>query len=92
MTSDMGLAFNALKKERQAKRAQNRESSPAVLRAAGVDFTEHNGGAHLVVSHGGVTADFWPGTGLWKFRSTGIKGRGVRALVRALTLGESTHA
>lgn len=81
----MGDVFNAMKKAKQEKRAQNRETSPEILRRAGVAFAEFNMGAHLVVKHGdgAITVDFWPGTGKWIVRG-GRKGRGVFNLLRLL--------
>ena len=67
------------------KTARNRESSARLLRDRGIAFTAHNRGAHLVVTHAGRTADFWPGTGKWIFRGMpGYEGRGVRNLVEKL--------
>jgi hypothetical protein len=65
------------------KTASNRASSAAYLRSRGIEFSEHNNGAHLIVGHNGLVVDFWPGTGLWIVRN-GRKGRGVRNLVREL--------
>ena len=80
MTSEMGEMFNALKKERQEKRASNRENSAEYLRERGIPFVEKNGGAHLIVEGKECFIDFWPGTGKWRSRC-GKKGFGVRNLV-----------
>lgn len=80
MTSEMGEIFNALKKERQEKRASNRENSAEYLRERGIPFVEKNGGAHLIVEGKECFIDFWPGTGKWSSRC-GNKGFGVRNLV-----------
>ena len=63
------------------RRAHHRESSPAMLRGAGVRFETFNGGAHLVVESGNSRIDFWPGTGLWIPRDGTRRGRGVRKLL-----------
>ena len=81
MTSDMGEMFNAWRKIRQEKRAQNRGSSADLLRAAGIPFESKNGGAHLIVAG---RYDFWPGTGLWMARGERTKRRGVRKLIARL--------
>ena len=81
MTSDMGEMFTALRKVRQEKRAQNRESSAEILRAAGIPFESKNSGAHLIVAG---RYDFWPGTGLWVARGERTKHRGVRKLIARL--------
>ncbi len=82
--SDMGDDFNALRQAKQAKRADNRDQSAALLTRAGVLFESKNIGAHLIVEAGAQTVDFWPGTGLWIVRgpsSPDGKGRGVRKLI-----------
>lgn len=78
---DVGDDFNALKKYRQEKRADNRDQSAALLSRAGVIFESKNIGAHLIVEGGAKTIDFWPGTGLWIVRGTKEKRRGVRKLI-----------
>lgn len=83
MTSEMGEAFAALRKLKQAKRANNREASAEILRKAGVQFDARGDGVHLIITHRSNRYDFWPGTGLWKTFS-GIKGRGVGRLLKHL--------
>lgn len=73
--------WRAHKEHQAAKRAGNRIASTELLRAEGFSFTLHNGGAHLIVEQ---YVDFWPGTGLFRNRHTGRKGRGVRNLVNYL--------
>ena len=71
--------------ESSARRARHRQSSPEVLRAAGIAFETKNAGAHLIVQHNGRTVDFWPGTGLWRTRPhDGREHRGVFPLVSFL--------
>lgn len=82
MTSDQGEMFNALRAARQEKRAENRETSVAVLKERGIPFDTRNGGTHLIVGFGDVMFDFWPGTGKFKQRPTGIEGRGVFTMLR----------
>ena len=71
----------AMKEASQKKRASNRENSAALLIKEGIDFYSKNGGAHLIVSGGGHTFDFWPGTGLWEMRGSTQRHRGVRKLI-----------
>lgn len=77
----MGEAFEMMKAESKIKREMNRQTSPEVLTAAGIAFTSHNFGAHLLLC--GNKVSFWPGTGLWiDSRTTPPKkGRGVRKLI-----------
>lgn len=81
--SELGEAFEGWRAMKQAKRASNREQSAALLRRAGVIFDTKNDGAHLVVTAGPLTVDFWPGTGLWIVRGLKIqrRRRGVRKLI-----------
>ena len=72
----------AMKEQSQERRANNRESSAAILTNKGIPFESKNGGAHLIVNGGEV--DFWPGTGKWIFRQSRKQGRGVRQLLKAL--------
>jgi hypothetical protein len=86
---DMGALFRDYKAMRQRKRADNRESSADMLRQAGIAFQSNNAGAHLVVNHGGVTVDFWPGTGLWCIRGSTAQHRGVNRLLSRLHAQEN---
>ena len=78
--SEIGDDFKAIKKERQAKRADNREQSAGYLTRYNIPFTAKNLGAHLIVEGHTGYIDFWPGTGRWNTRD-GHKGFGVRNLV-----------
>lgn len=57
----------------------NRMKAPKILEKAGLNFTTHNGGAHIKL---GPHIDFWPGTGLWHDGET--KGRGIQDLITHL--------
>ena len=72
--------YAVLKEASKTKRASNRDQSAEYLRNKDIPFTEHNGGAHLVVEGKSGYIDFWPGTGRWNSRC-GKKGFGVRNLV-----------
>lgn len=78
---DMGEFWRGVKEQSQQKRATNREDSAQMLKAAGVEFQDHNLGAHLIVTAPNTLVDFWPGTGLWTPRSTKKSKRGVRSLI-----------
>lgn len=75
------IGMNAESAER---RAANRENSAQLLERHGVLFDVKNAGAHLVVTHDGRVADFWPGTGKYIPRGFGRPGRGVFNLMKAL--------
>ncbi|KKN56856.1 hypothetical protein LCGC14_0567810 [marine sediment metagenome] len=79
--SDLGETFDGLREHSQKKRAANRASSRGLLEHAGVAFTVHNDGAHLVVAG---RWDFWPGTGKWIDRQGGKYRRGVFPLIKAI--------
>lgn len=87
---DMGDDFRAWKQARIEKRAANRDAGAKYLADMGILFTACNDGAHLIVTHMGKTADYWPGTGKFKVRE-GKWGRGVTNLVDALTDRRSEH-
>ena len=70
--------------DRRDKRANNRDASARLLRDVGIVFTEHNGGAHLVVRKDKKTVDFWPGTGKWTVRGSSMYQRGVKNLIREM--------
>ncbi len=79
--SEIGEYFSALRQASQEKRASNRAYSTAQLTEAGATFTTRNGGAHLVVTAGKSTIDYWPGTGLWMLRGNPKKRRGLAQLL-----------
>lgn len=77
---DMKEVFQEMKSDKKEKKAMNRETSKEYLNKSGIVFTEHNGGAHLIVEDKDCYIDFWPGTGRWKTRK-GVPGFGVKNLV-----------
>ena len=81
MSSDIGDVFKELRKRGKTKRAKNRENAPRLLKEAGITFDVYNSGAHLIVGHGDVVVDFWPGTGLWIPRTENTRGYGVHNLI-----------
>ena len=81
---DMGEIFNAMRDAGRQRRADNRCSSPEILRRHAVAFEPKNHGAHLIVKHAGKIADLWPGTGKYQVRGTGLYRRGVFNLLRDL--------
>lgn len=76
--ADMAEDYAALRWESKVRRSSNRNASTQILEEAGIKFTSHNEGAHLIVTG---TIDFWPGTGKWKHRYVPEAGRGVRSLI-----------
>jgi len=82
--TEMGDDFRELAEKSRLKRAANRTSSAQILMDAGVIFESKNMGAHLIVSHDGETIDFWPGTGLWIVRYNGLRGRGIKSMLKWL--------
>lgn len=73
--------WRELKEESKTKRWKNVESSLALLRARGIVFeTLDKITAHYRV--GGFS--FWPTTGKYYDPKTGIKGRGVKNLIKQL--------
>lgn len=81
---NMGDIFRSFTKLKQEKRASNRQQSADTLKSLGIPFADPNAGAHLIIRiTPSATADFWPGTGLWKIRNKG-NGRGIRSLIKAI--------
>jgi hypothetical protein len=66
------------------KTAHNRENSAYLLDKNDIEYEVKNGGAHLIVSHNGLVADFWPGTGKYTIRGTNMYNRGVFNLLKDL--------
>jgi hypothetical protein len=83
---DMSAIWRAIKKERQEKRASNREASSLILQRKGISFEVKNFDAHLIVTHEGQVVDFWPGTGKYIFRGSTVRGHGVFNLLKALNV------
>jgi hypothetical protein len=73
-----------LREESIERRAKHRQSAPEILAEHGVSFISRNSGAHLIVEHGGVTFDFWPGTGKFTQRGITKSGRGIFNLLKLL--------
>ncbi len=82
--SEMGEDFNAWKAAKREKKANNLSASTDILAKAGVNFTSHNNGVHLIVQHKDRLIDFWPSTGKWGVRSANLWGRGVFSLLKLL--------
>jgi hypothetical protein len=81
----MCMYYEYQREENKKKRENNRMQSTAILLNRKIDFTIHNNGAHLVVTHKNHTVDFWPGTGKFIFRDNNYTGRGVFNLIKKLT-------
>jgi len=67
--SDDAEMWKEWKKMKQDAATQRRGDAPYFLRAAGIPFTEHNKGAHLILDTKIGFIDFWPGTSKWKTRA-----------------------
>ncbi len=80
------LHFEDRKEASKKRRKKNRETSLKILTEVDVMINEKNDGAHLIVKtpRGGSIIDFWPGTGLYIVRKSGLRGRGVRNLIKEI--------
>lgn len=74
--------------ESKARRAGHRARGALRLDEANVVYQNKNDGAHLIVSHHGLVVDYWPGTGLWRVRTTGESKRGIGSLLARLRRAE----
>ncbi len=82
--SDIGEMFKDLKAVDQQERSTLRANAPKRLQEVGIEFTSHNGGAHLIVKGHSCDFDFWPGTEKWRAR--GQKSQmnyGIDSLIKA---------
>jgi hypothetical protein len=80
----------AIQAASRARRAFHRTKSPLMLAAAGIPFTSHNEGAHLIVAD---EWHFWPGTGRWNHRGPPFeRGRGVDELINRIKDTNDTNA
>lgn len=72
--------------ESKARRKRNREYGLAKLREAGVLIQVKNKGAHLIVrTKSKLTIEYWPGTGLWRTRTTPPEeDRGIQSLLQRI--------
>lgn len=72
-----------LRKQESTERKQaNYDKSAALLKDRGIMFTAN--GFHLIVSHNGLKADFWPTTGKYNIRGDAEYKRGVFNLIKDL--------
>ena len=67
----------AIKRDRTLK-------APFTLDKAGIEYTSHNYGSHLIITTACGLIDFWPGNDHWKTRS-GSKGSGIQNLILEVT-------
>lgn len=75
---DEGDIWNEVKKQNQAKRWQNVQSSLRILHECGIAYeTLDESTAHYRID--GIS--FWPSTGKFYNPKTGLKGRGVKNLI-----------
>lgn len=83
---DMKAVFRAMDERSKEKRAENRDNALEILTEAGISFSSHNDGAHLIVTGKHESFDFWPGTGRWMSRSGGKLGAsfGIFNLIKRL--------
>jgi len=82
--SEIGETFKIIKEERRKKKESNINYSTKLILSKGYDVAIKNGGVHLIVKHNGITVDFWPSTGKWCDRKTGVYSRGVNRLIKFL--------
>ena len=77
--------FQALKEYKRNKRRENTKQSTALLQQKNIEFDSRNSGAHLIVTAPeGRILDFWPSTGLWRYRDSNREGRGIHSLIKEL--------
>lgn len=87
-SADQLAQYESMAAESKVRRAANRDHGARRLDQAEVAYETKNDGAHLIVSHCGIVVDYWPGTGLWRVRSTGESQRGIGSLLTRLRRAE----
>ena len=79
--SELGDVFALWDEEKKLKKKYNANKSTQLLIDNDVVFTSNNNGVHLIVEGRGCLIDFWPSTGKWINRPSGIPRRGVFRLL-----------
>lgn len=74
--------MNAPSTKKKSAAAQMRVQALKTLNERGVQFSEHNGGAHLIVQGLKGFIDYWPGPGRWVCRVSKKEGFGCENLIR----------
>lgn len=70
MSSEDSKMWKAYKAMKSSERKARRDAAPDMLRKAGISFSLHNEGAHIVLyTKDGSAIDFWPGTTKWATRT-----------------------
>ena len=82
--SEMGELFSAWKELKKEKKNLNKTQSKQILIDHSIPFDEKNSGLHLVLHSCRGVIDFWPSTGKWIHRHSGIPRRGVFRLLAFL--------
>ena len=73
-----------IKEEGRQRKERNKDWSTNRLKQLGIEFESCNDGVHLIVSHNGKVADFWPSTGKYKLRDQSEYKRGIKKLIKDL--------
>jgi hypothetical protein len=74
--------MNAPSTKKKSAAAQMRIQALKALSELSVMFSEHNGGAHLIVQGLNGFIDYWPGAGRWICRVSKKEGFGCENLIR----------
>jgi hypothetical protein len=86
--SEIGEMYAATKEQRahesKHRKRKNMNGSMIMLGKNGINYESKNDGVHLVVSHKGRVADFWPTTGKFNIRGDKRYFRGVRLLIKIM--------
>lgn len=86
---DVGEAWKVTKDIRKAysvaKRLKNYEYAINVFKTNNISYLLKNGGYHLIVNHNKMVIDYWPTTGKFSIRGSGIYQRGINKLMKKLS-------
>jgi len=78
-----------MNKARKAR--QEMEYAASVLQGFGFPFVSHSSDAHLEIRTSAGFIDFWPLSGLWKYRNNKIIGDGIFTLIREIETVRLNH-
>ena len=81
MSSDMGDDFREHREYMRGVKDARVDETLEILSHSGLHFSDNDAGRHLIFRYGKHTIDFWPTTGRWFDRHTGLRGRWIDKLL-----------
>ena len=86
---DVGEAWKDTKDIRKTyslqKRVRNYKYAINIFETNNISYLLNNNGYHLIVNHNDMVIDYWPTTGKFSIRGSGIYHRGINNLMKQLS-------